>query len=175
MARVNPASDPHTLAAWRRVRRWRVGAVVVAGLLVVAVLGVADRWGAFGLAGADRAGVDGRWADVASVGVGHGAGPVVRLSRGVEIGLMGLADAPGLADAAADAVRAWIGDGPVRVRFARSATRDGEGHQVAYVEAAGGVRLNERLLARGLAVPDPARAGASPHPEAERYARGRGG
>ena len=88
----------------------------------------------------------------------------------MEIGLTGLADAPGFADAAADTVRAWIGDGPVRVRFARSATRDAGGQRVAYVEAAGGVRLNERLLARGLAVPDRDRAGASPHPDAERYA-----
>ena len=137
-------------------------------MLVMAVLVAADRCGAFGLAGMDRGDLEGRWVAVASVGVGGGAGPVVRLAAGGEIGLLGVVDAGGRAAAAAAAVavRRWVGDRPVRIFFARGGTRDAAGRRVAYVDTAAGVRLNERLLARGLVGPDLVAA----HPAAERYA-----
>lgn len=136
-----------------------VAALGVAGLVA------ADRAGGFGVAGADRGGLEGRWVSVESVGVGDGAGPVLDLGGGREVGLLGVESAPGRAAAAADAVRGWIGDGRVRVRFARGGTRDAAGRRVGYVDTEGEVVVNERLLAEGLA----RTRWMATHPDAGRY------
>ena len=159
-------SQGASLAAWRGRRKRRVWAVAGLALLGVLVLVAADRGGVFGPAGADRGRLEGRWAQVAEVRGGDGSGPVIELARGLEIGLLGVADAPGQAVAAAQAVRDWIGAGRVRVRFAPRATRDAAGRRVGYVENDEQGVLNERLLARGLARADH----AAVHPQAERYA-----
>jgi len=160
---AGPGRD--TLAAWRRRRTRRVVAVAAGAVLAAAGLGAADRAGRFGVTGADRGALEGRWRAVDAVDVVDGLGPVLRLAGGVDVGLLGLASAAGHGPAAADAVRGWIGGGRVRVRFPRGGTRDAAGRRVARVETAGGVVLNEALLIAGLARP----RRAATHPDAERY------
>ena len=147
-ARLTDDEAADTSARYKRWRKIKLLAVF-ALMLAVGALTVADRLGAFGYAGDDRAFFDGRTVRV--VKVVDGDTVKIRGRRGLEsVRLIGI-DAPEVgepgADAATDALRE-LTDDPVQLMLGESETRDRYGRLLAHLFA-GDTHVNRRLIADG--------------------------